>query len=254
VNKNSLRGALVALALWGTSDRLAHAGDFQASPVKVYLDGKNRSALVMLVNTGAGPLRVQIDAFSWTEDEDGKQVLGPPADLTVFPTLLELAVGETRAIRVGATAPVGPRERTYRVLIEELPSDQESSLGVNLRMRMSLPVFVAEHNKKSDLRVSALALGSDEVAFVLANRGERHIKPQEIILTQRDASGRESTERLPGWYILAGQTRRYRLPRAADTCITRVDVRVVADERTFERSEAVADPRCAPNQRNPRKE
>lgn len=207
--------AFKALCVWLgiAAAASARAGNFQVSPVRVALDDKTRSVLVTLDNRGTTPLRLQIDAHHWDETPDGETLLEPTDEVVVFPSLLELGVGESRAIRVGTTTPADERERTYRIVVEEVPDTTRPTTGVAIRMRLSVPVFVGRRGGAALPRLEAPTVDAGRnLHMSVVNDGDRQFKPLALVAEISDGRGGKVPLRIAGWYVLAHHRRDYVVP------------------------------------------
>ena len=161
--------------------------------------------------------------------------------MVVFPPVLAIQGGETRNLRVGALVAAGPVERTYRLILEELPAAVKPD-GVQILNRFSIPVFVAPVSP----RLAASIDGRDGARIRLRNTGTVHFKPRSVQARAVDARGAAVAEKSwQGWYVLPGGERVYRLPVPAAACarVRSIEVTVRADEG--ERREVVATPQGA---------
>lgn len=226
----------------------ARAGNFQVSPVRVSLDERTRSVLLTLSNRGSAPVRLQVDAYRWDETTSGTPVLEATDEVVVFPSLLELAVGESRTIRVGTAAPADARERTYRIIVEEQPGASGPSNGIAIRMRLSVPIFIVNRAGLAVPRVDAPTLDAQRQLHVaIANDGTRHFKPLALQVLVTDDLGKVTTHKIAGWYVLANHRRDYviALP-AAVRCARQVKLRLESDPGLLEQTYPISDPACAP--------
>ncbi|MFT3710977.1 MAG: fimbria/pilus periplasmic chaperone [Archangium sp.] len=220
---------LLALAL-AVLPRFAFAVDFDVSPVRLDLSASARTGHLTVRNPGAQPLRLQISARGWQQASDGRIELEPTSEVSFFPSLFELAPGQTRIIRIGVSATETPREKTFRVLIDELPQ-QHAGLGViQVVTRLSVPVFFGAPGKPQP-EIVGTRLESGAVAFELKNSGSAHFVARRAVVVARDAKGGEvATGEQAGWYVLAGGDRRFVVPlSAAAAGAVRVGVRVETD-------------------------
>lgn len=237
--------ALVALLL--VTPRVA-ASDFQASPVRLYLDEALRSEVINVVNRGAKPVRLQITTHLWSEPPRGEPRLEPTTALVVFPSLLTLAPGEHRTVRVGTIVAPVDREESYRLIIEELPSAaDQGALGVAIRTRLSIPVFSTPRAARPRPAIEAPRLEGRELVFAVVNEGQRHVRVGQLQVTLEPERGAATEAKLQGWYVLAGGRREYHVPLPAGlTCLRRVRVSApVEGASTLEASVALAVPSCA---------
>lgn len=240
--------AMVLLAGVLSSSDDALAGNFRVAPVRISLDEQRRSALVTVSNRGDTPVRLQLDVHRWDESATGEVRLERSADVVVFPSLLVLAVGESRAVRVGTTSTVERLEQSFRLIVEELPDETQDAPGIALRMRMSVPVFVSAGAAREAPRLDAPTLTAPRTLHVvLGNDGERHFKPLALHVTLVDASGRSAHQRIPGWYVLPRHIREYsvELPPEID-CLREARVRLEHDGAALERVQTF-DGRCEPS-------
>lgn len=209
--------ALAALAAWPARPS---AAELQVSPIVVDL-GRARSALVSVRNVGRAPARFQVRAFDWAESPLGEMKLEPATDLVAFPTVLEIAPGQDRKLRVGTTAEPGERERTWRVFLEEiLPAETRSdTTRIRTRLRVGIPVFLAPARPISGAEIAGLGVERAKVTFLLRNAGTVRIRPTVIRVSVQDVAGTSIFEKtLDGWYVLAGGDRLYQVDLPDDVC------------------------------------
>lgn len=243
---------LLLLAATTVAPRAARAADFTVNPIQIFLSAQTQSAILTIQNTSTEPLRFQLNAFAWAQDTAGQMQLTPTTEVIFFPRLLTLAPNEQRIVRVGASGPPGPVERTYRIFVEELPpSTQQSAPPGQVRVlaRMGIPIFVDARAGRAELRLGPAALQSGRATFELRNAGTKHVVPLDIRLQGLDAAGATVWERSQdAWYILAGDRRIYEVPVEREDCArTRaVAVQVKVGEQTLTERVDVPAPACAP--------
>ena len=208
--------ALAALLL---APRAGAASNFTVTPTEVNLSTSTTSALVTLRNLSKSPLRFEITVFKWSEDEKGKMILEPSADVTFFPKLVELAGGASRNIRIGINAGVARDvEQSFRLFVEELPDQSAPS-----RQRRRDP----HQGRHSGVRPARQAgpHGGDRRRLGRRRQGpdtrEQHRQPAHQ-RRERSGQGHGLVERSstfskdgPGWYVLPGATRIFEVPMTA---------------------------------------
>lgn len=212
-----LVSAALLVGLFGAA--LSEAALVAIDPVKVLLTGAAPSKSISLRNNGSERVRFQMSAFTWQQSIGGEMQLAPTPDLVFFPSLVELAPGETRRVRVTTTQQVASNERSYRLFADELPPLSAQPGGaIRVLTRFGIPVFLAPDASaaKPALR---LALKDGKLSVTLENRGNSHFVAQSVRLVGRatDGSGVLSQD-LPAWYVLAGGRREYQVPIAPDVC------------------------------------
>lgn len=200
------------------------AGNFQVTPIRIFLSGKTQSALLTLHNSSAETLRFQLSVHAWDQSPDGEILLKPTEDIVFFPPLLTLAPAEERKIRVGRVTPIAEIEKSYRISVEELPSlkrQEESQQGgqVRLLITMRIPIFLQPDKQVVAGRVQALTVRNGLLSFQVRNTGNTHFVAEEIKVRAYGAEGEALYEGgKEGWYILAGGLRTYDLELPKKDC------------------------------------
>ena len=194
-------------------EKSVYANSFQVSPIRINLAPSESSTLMSVLNDAKERLRVQVSVSAWDENNSGAMVLTPTEEIIFYPTLLTLNPGEQRNIRVGTKNAVVDKEKSYRIFIEELPSQvRVTSTGIRLLTRMSVPIFIRPAKPDARPRIEQRALRAPEFSFELKNRGNAHFQPRQILVKGSGANGETVLEhKIPGWYVLAGATRHYQV-------------------------------------------
>jgi fimbrial chaperone protein len=246
-----LVGATVSLLLW----RAAFASVVTLDRTQVLLSPQAKTALVTLRNKGTEPTRFEVKVFAWDEGDNGEARLTPTTDIVVFPTLLELKIGEERKIRVGTTVAFTNVEQTYRLFIEELPSIAAPSpakpggaQSVAMRVRLGLPVFLAPARPVAKVEQTDLTIRNGAFNLGVRNTGNVHVVAQNGTFRGVDSRGRQSfAYPLRGDYILAGKTRIFTAPVSAAECrsTTSTTVTISANGHSLTQTAPVSSAACA---------
>src|SRR2546422_1745436 len=156
----------------------ARASGLNISPVQVWLTPDASKSLLTLRNEGPEDARYQVTIMAWDEDGRTGMKLGPTEDILVFPTVLELKVGETRSLRLGAVIPFGPVEKTYRIFLEELPAAERSETRSTVRVltRGGNPGFVAPVKLLEDGNLSPVSIGAAGPSLDGENAGHGRLR------------------------------------------------------------------------------
>ena len=216
-----LRRVLPLLAFL-TLPAAAAAATYTVTPTRVYLNAAATSAVMTLKNESRTPLRMQLRAQRWDQTRAGEMQLAATEDLIVFPTMLTLAPGEERKVRVASSTPFGAVEKTYRLYVEELPpnsADQAAGTSVRILTRMGIPVFLQPERPTATAVLKSLGLQDGAVAFELANTGNTHYIPESIVVRGFTGAGQPVSEwPVSGWYVLAGGSRAFTLKLDRPAC------------------------------------
>jgi fimbrial chaperone protein len=226
------------------------ASTFSVDRTDVRLSAKAQTALITLKNDGDSEIRFQLAAFTWGQDQTGEFKLAATQDVVVFPTLLTLAKGESRQIRVGTTAAFGAVEKTYRVFIEELPSAAapKPGAGVSMRTKIGIPVFLEPTAPpQAAVAISDPAVQAGAVTIPVRNTGNVHVVADNIPIRGLDAQGRQVfSDSARGGYILAGDTRAFQLRLTPEQCRSAqaIEAAVTVDGKTTNKRATVAAGGC----------
>jgi fimbrial chaperone protein len=224
-----LRTLPVLLTLLVASYATAAWGSVVAvNPVRIHLSGAKRSEQLKLTNNGARPARFQVTAFSWHETPAGEMKLLPTTDLLFFPSLLEIAPGQTRRVRVGSTVPPGRSELSYRIIVEELPPAGATAGIVRVLTRLNVPVFVQPKAARPKPALKT-RIERGQIFVSLENGGNAYFKATELRVIARSKSGTVLLDKmLAGWYVLAFGRRDYSLVIPKDICTQALTVTTTA--------------------------
>jgi len=248
----SLVAPLVALGLGMLPGPSAFAQGFQITPTQVELTPRARSAIITVRNAGAQPLRLQASAFEWRQDRRGELLLARTQEVALFPALLTIAPGASRNLRVSAIGGVrfGDVERTFRVLLDELPGDAGTETPtVKIVTRVSIPVYLEPPRPAPRAEIAGLQREGQHVSFSLRNTGNVRIRPESVRVVGRDQAGASVVELpLTAWYVLAGDDRAYEaeLPRDACARVRSVAAEAVQGELKVQAQIPAPDGACAP--------
>lgn len=208
----------------------ATAGELGVNPTRLVLEGANRSATLRLTNRGSEPTRLQVSAYAWEQERDGRMALSADADLVVYPTLLVLAPGESRMVRVGTRSPAPDLERSWRLFVEELPGPSTDERAVRVLARLGIPVFQPPEDPGPRRVAARVEPGDGGLALVVENQGDTWFMLERVDVKGVDADGRPTVDlSRPGWYLLAGGERAFPLEIDAEACARTAELRVTAE-------------------------
>jgi fimbrial chaperone protein len=192
----------------------AAAASLEVGPIRVQMVGAERTTTITLRNAGTEPITVQIRAVDWSQGEGG-DVYAPSTTLVASPPLASLAPGESQVVRlVVENLAAASTERTYRLILDELPSGTAASgAGVDTALRVLLPIFVTPSlQSRPRLSWSAARVG-DSVRVTARNEGDA----RERLVNVEASAGGAAIAAAPEGYVLSGAARSWTLaaPRGA---------------------------------------
>lgn len=211
----------------------ATAANLQISPVSITFRAGQGASAITLQNQGDAPVYGQVRAYAWSQ-ANGEDVLAETADLVASPPIIEIGPRATQMIRlILKSGTAQPAERSFRLLIDEVPRGDSTESGVNIRLRYSVPVFVMPAGDPQPVLAWRILRQEGKWMLRVANSGTLHAQVGATSL--RDAAGTEIdiTKGLLG-YVLAGQERTWALPVASDARLDgKVTVQSIVNARTL---------------------
>lgn len=213
----------------------AQAGSFQVNPVRVALSADRPVASLTVSNSGEQPAVVQLQAQRWTQLA-GEDAFTDTTEILATPPILTVPAGESRVIRVGMRQRPDPAiEASYRLFLQEVPPAPAPGFqGLQVALRLSVPVFVAPAEAAPlalDWRATTHGEGLE---LGLANQGNTHVQVVSLELVRADGAPLVAARSVSD-YLLPGQARRWLMktdtPVAPGTRV-RVNARTDAGERS----------------------
>jgi fimbrial chaperone protein len=194
---------------------VAVAGEFSVTPVRIFMEPRDRATAVTIANEGREELVMQADIYAWKQKPGGEDELTLTEDLFLSPPIIKLAPNARQVVRL-ARLQRGPVEgqQTYRMLVRELTEARARPQGqaVEIALAFSLPVFITPAGARSLLDCDAHRAATDKVRIECRNQGNAYVFPREFTLTS--AQGEPWAARDSGGYILPGVERAFELQRS----------------------------------------
>lgn len=241
--------AATFLVFGSLEPRLGLGSSFEVSPIRVTFLPNESSTLMTVRNDGDQKLRLQINVMAWDQGKDGEMALKPTNDIIFYPTLLTVDPGAQRNLRVGTKGSAVAKEQSYRILVEELPSNVKiQGSGVRIVTKMSIPIFIKPAKAEVKNLIERIALRGADVSFDVKNQGNVHIQPREVRVKGTGADDSLQLERkTPGWYILAGGLREYRfdIPKGGCSKIKDLTIELDMDPQPLKEIYSVPAGACA---------
>lgn len=185
----------------------AQTGGIQVAPVMVAMSSEHSIASVHMRNGRARPVSFEVDVFEWSQ-VNGEDVLTPSRDLIVAPGVFEIAPRGEQVVRLGVRVPEAQTERSYRLIMRELPTRREGN-ALGFTLEMSLPAFVSPAGARAAIETRVENRGAEQV-LVMTNTGAAHA--QISALDDMDGDAVHAPR-----YLLAGASAEIALPQSART-------------------------------------
>jgi len=200
--------ALISSACLFTGE--AQAASLEITPVAINLARGQNATTIEVKNRGGAPAAVQIRAYAWTQTGDA-DVLTPTEDIIVSPPIFTLSEGVSQTIRLllrGGAGAAG--ERSYRLLLDEVPPAHKSNQQIVIAMRVSLPVIVAPAAPAPQaLQWQAVRGPENQILLSAINGGNSYDAVRAITATLPDGTHLHATLRGENAYVLSGAQRQW---------------------------------------------
>jgi len=194
--------AIGLCALFGMAQAV-DAATLRILPVRIEMAADKQFCSLTISNDDATPATVQIRGFGWRKDANGVDQLDPVDGPVVNPSIVSIPGRASRLVRCSLPAHTGPREESYRLIIDELPTATTVPGTVRALLRISMPIFRAPPGAAPALRWSAAKVADGGWMLSLFNQGDRHVQVTGVTL--RAAAGGDVVARVDrGFYLLAG--------------------------------------------------
>jgi fimbrial chaperone protein len=199
---------LLALGLCFGMAENAPAASFNVNPIGFDLSTERSAGVLQIRNTGDEPVRIQVQAVDWSTD-GRKEVLTDTDALLLNPPIFMIAPGQMQFLRFGLRHPENsPSEKSYRLLIDEVPPSEPQRPGLKTLLRVSIPVFISPKIKQE--KISWLfKREAGALLLVAANEGNVHSKINRIRLSNAD--DKEVLQISTPAYVLPGQHKEWSL-------------------------------------------
>jgi fimbrial chaperone protein len=228
----------------------ARAGDWRVSPIRLDLGRDTKSGAVTVANDSDDRLQVQMKAYEWTQDAEGKDRYEETGEILFFPRLMILEAKEEKILRAGIRVPAVAKEKTYRLFIEEIPGPRKpEGANVAVAIRFGVPIFVKPLKGEARGEIGAMTMSAGVLLVPVNNTGNVHFVVQSVLVRGRDGAGVEVFSReLSGWYLLAGVSRGYAATVPIETCgtMTAIEAEVKTDKFPLRGRMVVDRSMCGP--------
>lgn len=208
----------------------AMAAPVTVTPTTIVLGAQQTSALVTLTNEGDTPTRYEANVNTWVENPDGTTTLEPNADIIVFPQLTTLAPHESKRVRIGTERAAGGAERSYRLILQELPQINREADRVEIQVlaKISLPVFITPPGAKAVAAIGTPKIENGVLQFDVANTGNTRFMLRQVDVIGHDINGETFSLKTTGWYVLAGGHRSFQVALNAADCRRTAEIEIKA--------------------------
>ena len=183
---------------------------FTISPMSLQLASSGGTETLLIKNPSNAPIEMGMKVFAW-EDSRDLSSLGKTQDLLAMPPIFTIPPNGEQTVRIALRKPLSiEREATYRIVLDQIPSEVGPEQGVNINFSVNLPIFVQPEGAEPSPEWAITKKGNEDTTLILTNGGDAHIKLADLTLVSTDG---DSLITLPasGQYIFGGEQRTWSL-------------------------------------------
>jgi fimbrial chaperone protein len=231
---------------------ITYSGEFRVTPIRLDFDRGAKSGVITVINEGEEKLHVQMKAFEWSQDADGKDQYVETNDIIFFPRMMTLEKKEEKILRAGIKIPATTKEKTYRLFIEEILGPRKAEgVGVNvaIAIRFGVPIFVKPFKEDAKGVIEKIELSKGILNVHVKNAGNVHFIINSVNIKGKNVKEEEVfSKELSGWYLLNNVSRIYTTPIPGEFCknIAKLDIEVKTNRFNFNGKLDVVQAMCLP--------
>ena len=186
------------------------AASLQISPITIILASGETATTVEVTNLGGAPAAIQARPYLWIQSGD-EDTLTPTEDIILSPPIFTVPAGASQTMRLLVRGGgVAEAERSYRLLLDEVPPANSRIKQIGFALRVSLPVILASASPTPPVLRWGVERGLDgETQLTAVNPGHAYDKVGAIDVTLPDGSHPKVIPRATNPYILPGASRHW---------------------------------------------
>lgn len=192
---------------------LAQAGVFSVSPVRIFMQPRDRATAITITNDGDKEVVLQADMYEWKQKADGTDDLQLTEDMIVSPPIIRLAPGARQVVRLAMLKPADvSKQLTYRLITREIPealAAKDKNLSISIALALSMPVFITPPAAKQALACTRVGNTATSLKIECANSGTAHAQIRQASV-ERDTLPVGKLDN--AGYFLAGSKRQFDIP------------------------------------------
>lgn len=187
----------------------AQASSFSVKPVRVELSAERPVFALQVSNNSNKAVSVQLDARSWTQ-ENNEDIYTETNEILAVPPIFTINSGDSQTVRVGMRrAPAQDVELSYRLYLRELPA-ANTGPGVQMALNLGVPVFVSPQQGATEhsLQWHSTTNTDGDRLITATNRGTGHAQVTALTMEFNE----QQVTRSMNTYVLPGASRHWTLP------------------------------------------
>ena len=211
----------------------ASANGSSVSPTRLLLATGAASTYVTITNTSLVPQRYSASAYRWNQTAAVPVVLSPTNDIVFFPGSFIIDSLHSQRIRIGSSAASDTTEKTYRIVVSELPPLQNvlvaDSAGLAFTASFSIPIYLAPQKAVPAGQITDVVVDRHSLRFSVRNTGNVHFVAKTMRVIARSESATIMSAENSAWFVLANSQHDFVMPLPGGSCSTIRTISIVVD-------------------------
>ena len=200
-----VRVALVAGFVGLVTCGHANAQALTVAPVSIHMAPGQMATSLTVTNESDSETAFQLRAFAWGDDDR----LLPTDQILASPPIGSIAAGASQVVRIVLRRPAQDREAAFRIIFDQIPPPAKAGT-VRLALRLSIPIFAEPVSPVASQLHWRIERANGRAYLIGVNDGNQHERVRNIVLAAAAGSVLKADDNQSP-YILAGDTRRWRL-------------------------------------------
>ena len=171
---------------------VAAANGTSVSPTRLLLATGASSTYVTITNTSLVSQRYSASAYRWDQTAANPVTLSETSDVVFFPGSFTIGSLQSQRIRVGSMAASSTMEKTYRIIVSELPPLLNvlvpETAGLAFTASFSIPIYLAPQKPVSIGQIADVVVDRGHLRFTVRNTGTVHFVAKAMHVLARGDS------------------------------------------------------------------
>lgn len=166
------------------------ASAIEVAPTKVFFNQDQKFTFVTVKNLSNEKVFIQAELLSWQQDGN-KNLYNPSHDMILSPPLFVIEAKSQQILRLGRKKlDMSPNtketEQSYRLLLSELPDQFKNAKGLQMMLRLNLPIFIQpEKASNLELQWTKKIINNKDVQLTIYNPNNTHKMINKIELKDK---------------------------------------------------------------------
>ena len=239
---------LAALSTLVLLPTVVSANGSSVAPTRLLLATGASSTYVVITNTSPMSQRYSASAYRWDQTATTPVALSATNEIVFFPGSFTIDSLQSQRIRIGTTAASSTMEKTYRIIVSELPPLLNvlvpETAGLAFTASFSIPIYLAPQKPVSIGQIADVIVDRGHLRFTVRNVGNVHFVAKAMHVLARGDSETVFSAENSAWFVLANSQRDFVMPIPSGACSAIRTVSIVVDMGTAKFDRTVSPERA----------